>query len=76
MVGEALCWRGKREKHSVEITEGSDTQLRYGTHKKVEIFEWCVVKTVAKQVGLGIWGILSNEWWVMGDEWQKLSEKW
>ena len=46
-----------------EITEGFDTQLKYGTHKKVEIFEWCVVKTVAKQVGCRELGYF--KWWVM-----------
>ena len=50
MVGEALSWRGEGERHFFEITEWFDTQRRYETHKKVEIFEWWVLKTVAKQV--------------------------
>ena len=39
------------------------------SHKKVEIFEWCELKKCAKRMGIGNWGILS-------DEWRKLSEEW
>jgi len=34
------------------LTEGFDLVIRYGSHKKVEIFELCEVKIVSK-------------WWVV-----------
>ena len=32
-----------------KLTEGSDLVIRYGSYKKVEIFELCEVKTVSKR---------------------------
>ena len=43
------------------LTEGSNLVIRYGSHKKVEIFELCEVKTVSKWWGSENWDILSDE---------------
>ena len=43
------------------LTEGFDLVIRYGSHKKVEIFELREVKTVSKRWGSENWGILSDE---------------
>ena len=56
--------------------ERSDLVIRYGSHKKVEIFDWWKLKTVSKWVGrkeLGYfkWCMMSDKNWVRSDEWWK-----
>ena len=63
--GESYVW----------VLEISEWGVRYGSYKKIEIFEWCELKKCAKRVGIGNYGILNDEWWVMNDEWQKLNEE-
>ena len=36
-------------------TKGSDLVIRYGSHKKVEIFELCEVKIASKRWVVKIW---------------------
>ena len=45
------------------LIEGTDLLIRCGSHKKVEIFELCEVKTVSKQwvVKFGIFCVMSDE---------------
>ena len=50
-----------------------------GSHKTVEIIEWCEVKIVAKRVGIRKlwyfkWWMISDEWWVMKIEWGVMSD--
>ena len=81
--GEALCWRGNEKWRKWEmgsagkLTEGSDLVIRYGSYKKVEIFELCEVKTVSKRwvVKIGVFWVMSDDWWMMSDEWWKLSDE-
>ena len=71
----------ERKNKKLEKIKGFDTQLRYGSHKKVEIFKWWKLKTVSKRVGcseLGYfkWWVMSDEWWVMSDENWVMSDEW
>ena len=64
----------------LEKIKGSDTQLRYGSYKKVEIFEWWKMKTMSKQVecrelGYFKWWVIGDEWWVMKIEWWNKKKK-
>ena len=50
--GESYVW----------VLEISEWGVRYGSYKKIEIFEWCELKKCAKRVGIGNYGILNDEW--------------
>ena len=57
---------GRRGREScVWVLEISVWGVKYGSHKKVGIFKWCELKKCVKRVGIGNWGILSDEWWVI-----------
>ena len=44
--------------------------IKWGSHKKVEIFELCGVKIVSKRtrVKIGIFWVMKIEWWKLSDE--------
>ena len=67
-------WRGGEEERTVWVLEIFEWGVRYGSHKKVEIFKWCELKTMSKQVGFRKFGYFKL--WVMNDKWRKLNEEW
>ena len=56
-------WKGEEEERTVWVLEIFEWGVRYGSHKKVEIFKWCELKTMSKQVGFRKFGYF--KWWVM-----------
>ena len=53
--------------------ERSDLVIRYGSHKKVEIFDWWKLKTMSKWVGCRELGYF--KWWATKIEWEVMSDE-
>ena len=68
-VRERCKSQGKKKERKVFLG------LVCGTHKTIEIIEWCELKTVAKQVGIRKLGYF--KWWMMNNEnWVRSDERW
>ena len=66
--GESYVW----------VLEISEWGVKYGSHKKVEIFEWCELKKMCqmggyRKLGYFKWLVIINEWWVKKIEWGMMS---